>query len=223
MKIIMRKMSHADVIHESFQPYECICVCVTLLSVNVALMTDNLWSTKVIGGSDRKVIVLCWIIADKSFSCTQMRTVLRTFTGSSFSHFSFAAVSLFLLIVVTVTPHYSLLSVLLVHSLSLCTLIISLLSSFLSLLSITSTTLGLPPPLPSYFRWLHLSLSHSLLLLTSRYFEVSLEREPTATLMHTETVQSTGKLADRSYYWWAISKSKINQSLPKKQITKVEN
>lgn len=30
---------------------------------------------------------------------------------------------------------------------------------------------GLPPPLRSYFRGLHLSLSCSLLLLTSRYFE----------------------------------------------------
>lgn len=36
------------------------------------------------------------------------------------------------------------------------------------------SALGLPPSLLSYFRWLHLSLSHSLLLLTSRYLEVSL-------------------------------------------------
>lgn len=35
------------------------------------------------------------------------------------------------------------------------------------------STVGLPPPLLSYFRWLHLSLSHSLLLLTSRYLERS--------------------------------------------------
>lgn len=36
------------------------------------------------------------------------------------------------------------------------------------------SALDFSPSLISYFRWLHLSLSHSLLLLTSRYLEVSL-------------------------------------------------
>lgn len=61
------------------------------------------------------------------------------------------------------------------------------------LLSSTNPALGLPLPLHSYFSWLHLSLSHSLLLLTSRYLEVLLEeRAKRDSLAHRQDTEHIG-------------------------------
>lgn len=72
---------------------------------------------------------------------------------------------------------------------------------------------GLSPPLLSYFGWPHLSLSHSLLLLTSRYLELSPGgRASRDSRSRGKAPGAAGRPADDN--------SKLNQSLPtKKQIT----
>lgn len=111
-----------------------------------------------------------WIIDDKSFNHTQKRVVSGTSRALSFSH------SAFLILITHSCSLYS-------HAFSLSTPYISLQSSFSPIFHyLCHSALGLPPALISYFRWLHLSLSHSLLLLTSRYSEV--KKEPKETLAH---------------------------------------
>ncbi len=152
------KMFHTAAAMQSFQSNECLSIylaCMSLLWV-ICLMcygwlsfVDNLWSANVMGGLRQKSY--CAALNHQPFNCTCM----------------------------------------LYHAHSHSTLFLSMHSSrpyFLSALSVFHcrpfspffhylyhSALGLPPPLICYFRWLHLSLSHSLLLLTSRYLEVSLE------------------------------------------------
>ncbi len=145
-----------------------LCMCVTALShmSNVVWMNDfcrKLERTIVLGGLKKRSYCAALNLSLQTAHSVKSRT---------FNGFLFHILLLLLSLSFSLSYSFSF------HTLSFEVLSLSIFSLCYHLIPffhyLYHSALGLSPSLRSYFRWLHLSLSHSLLLLTSRYLEGSL-------------------------------------------------